>query len=55
VAAEAMPILGAASGAAINVLFTRHFQELARGHFAVRRLERHYGPEAVRNAYEALG
>jgi hypothetical protein len=55
VAAEAVPILGAASGAAINVLFTRHFQELARGHFAVRRLERHYGPEAVRSAYEALG
>jgi hypothetical protein len=55
VAAEAMPVLGAASGAAINVLFTRHFQELARGHFAIRRLERHYGPEAVRSAYEALG
>jgi len=55
VAAEAMPILGAASGAAINVLFTRHFQELARGHFVVRRLERLYGMEAVRSAYEALG
>jgi hypothetical protein len=54
VAAEALPVLGAASGAAINVLFTRHFQEMGRGHFIVRRLERKYGPAAVRSAYEAL-
>ena len=54
VVAEAMPILGAASGAAVNVLFTGHFQAMARGHFVLRRLERRHGLEAVRSAYEAL-
>jgi hypothetical protein len=54
VAAEAMPILGAASGAAVNVLFTGHFQDMARGHFVLRRLERRHGLEAVKSAYEAL-
>jgi hypothetical protein len=54
VAAEALPILGAASGAALNVLFTRHFQELGRGHFIIRRLERRYGQATVQSAYEAL-
>jgi len=54
VAAEAMPVLGAASGAAVNVLFTRHFQDMARGHFMIRRLERQHGQAAVQGAYEAL-
>ena len=38
-AAQAIPILGAASGALINTLFIEHFQNMARGHFIVRRLE----------------
>ena len=45
-AAQAVPIIGAISGAAINVAFTEHFQSLARGHFVVRRLERLYTPAA---------
>jgi hypothetical protein len=53
-AAQAVPILGAAGGAAINLMFLDHFQDMARGHFAIRRLERTYGPEAVHAAYEAL-
>jgi hypothetical protein len=55
VAVEAVPVIGAAGGAAINVLFTGHFQRMAHGHFTVRRLERTYGEAAVREAYEALG
>jgi len=31
-----------------------HFQEMARGHFVVKRLEKQYGREAVRTAYERL-
>jgi hypothetical protein len=54
VAAQAVPIVGAVGGAAINVLFTTHFQAMARGHFIVRRLERAYGTEAVRQAYQEL-
>jgi len=52
VAATAVPIVGAASGALLNMLFISHYQEMARGHFTVRRLERLYGEKAVRIAYE---
>src|SRR5690554_5900964 len=54
-ALQAVPIVGAATGAALNTLFMRHFQAMARGHFTVRRLERSHGVEAVRRAYDALG
>ena len=51
-AAQAVPIIGAASGALINTLFIEHFQNMARGHFIVRRLEKIYGAEPVRLLYE---
>lgn len=51
-AASALPILGAVGGATINVLFMNHFQRVARGHFAIRRLERRYGTIAVRRLYD---
>jgi EcsC family protein len=54
-AAQAVPVLGALGGAAINLVFTQHFQDMARGHFTVRRLERIYGSGEVRHAYKALG
>ena len=54
VAAQAVPIIGAAGGLVINVLFIDHFQEMARGHFIVRRLERTYDPQLVRAEYERL-
>ncbi|WP_346348138.1 EcsC family protein [Shewanella olleyana] len=53
-AAQAVPAIGAAGGAIINTLFIDHFQDMARGHFIVRRLERHYGEETVRLAYDGL-
>ena len=53
-AMQAIPILGAATGALINTLFIEHFQNMARGHFTVRRLEKIHGAEPVRLAYEAL-
>ncbi|MFH2218622.1 MAG: EcsC family protein [Pseudomonadota bacterium] len=53
-AVQALPVLGAAGGALINTLFLSHFQDMARGHFIVRRLERTYGPEIVRREYEKL-
>lgn len=52
--AQTVPVIGAVSGAAINYAFMEHFQAIARGHFAVRRLERAYGPETVRKAYEQI-
>ena len=52
VAAQLIPVAGAAGGMALNLLFTAHFQRLAEGHFTVRRLERKYGPGLVRREYE---
>jgi hypothetical protein len=51
-AASALPVLGAVGGATVNVIFMNHFQRVARGHFAIRRLERQYGPHVVRRLYE---
>ncbi|ATQ70429.1 peptidase [Methylosinus trichosporium OB3b] len=53
-AAQAVPLIGALSGAAINVAFIRHFQRLAQGHFTVRRLERAYGREIVYGEYARM-
>ncbi len=53
-AAQAVPVIGAVGGALINTLFIDHFQDIARGHFVVRRLERTYGSDMVRSAYQEL-
>ncbi|MBV6272267.1 EcsC family protein [Alcaligenaceae bacterium CGII-47] len=53
-AAQIVPVLGAASGAAINAVFTDHYQEMARGHFIVRRLEEKYGKAMIEAAYRRL-
>jgi len=46
-----VPGVGAAAGAAINLLFMDHYQTMSRGHFAICALERRYGADAVRHAY----
>jgi hypothetical protein len=51
-AATALPVLGAVGGATVNVLFMNHFQRVARGHFAIRSLEREYGSSVVRRLYD---
>jgi hypothetical protein len=53
-AAQAVPVIGAVGGAAINLIFIKHFQDMARGHFIVRRLERAHGQDVVRAEYEAM-
>jgi len=54
VVAQAVPLIGAAGGAVINAIFIDHFQDIARGHFIVRRLERRYGEEVVKREFEKL-
>jgi hypothetical protein len=49
-AAQAVPVIGAVAGAAINTAFMEHFQSMARGHFAVRRLERNHGRDFIESA-----
>lgn len=53
-AAQSIPVIGAAGGAIINTLFIDHFQDMAKGHFIVRRLEGIYGKEVVREEYEKV-
>jgi hypothetical protein len=52
--AQGVPVVGAVGGAAINLAFIDHFQDMARGHFIVRRLERSYGEDEVRRRYGEL-
>ncbi|WP_321804448.1 EcsC family protein [Burkholderia sp. BCC1993] len=53
-AAKSIPAIGAVLGATVNTLFIDHFQQMAHGHFTVRRLERKYGAVAVQAAYQAI-
>ena len=53
-AAQALPVIGALGGAAVNYAFLEHFQDIARAHFTIRRLERAYGPEFVRSEYDRI-
>jgi len=54
VAVQAIPLIGAAGGALINSLFIDHFQDVARGHFIIRRLEKRYGENEVRKLYRRV-
>lgn len=53
-AARTLPVIGAVGGATVNLIFMQHFQNMARSHFTVRRLERQYGAEVVQDAYEKI-
>ncbi|MFD1559035.1 EcsC family protein [Paraburkholderia silviterrae] len=54
VAAKSIPAIGAVLGAMVNTVFIDHFQNVAHGHFTVRRLERRYGEAAVHAAYDGI-
>jgi hypothetical protein len=54
VAAQSLPVIGALGGAAVNYAFLEHFQDIARGHFTVRRLERIYGKDIIQKEYSRL-
>jgi hypothetical protein len=53
-AAQALPAIGAAGGAIVNTIFMDHFQDMAKGHFVVRRLEKIYGKELIQQEYNKL-
>jgi hypothetical protein len=54
IAAKSIPAIGAVLGAMVNTVFIDHFQQVAHGHFTVRRLERQYGTEVVQAAYQTI-
>lgn len=50
---QMVPVAGALCGASLNAAFLAHYQELARAHFTIRRLERAHGPK-VRDIAERI-
>lgn len=54
VAAQSVPLIGGLGGAVINAAFIDFYQKMAEGHFVVRRLQRQYGTDVVKEAYGAL-
>ncbi len=52
VLAQAVPLVGAASGALVNAAFSDHFNNVARFHFGIVALEQKYGQPAVEAAYQ---
>jgi hypothetical protein len=53
-AVQMVPIAGAVTAATLNLIFMKHFQDVATGHFVVRRLERKYGSDFIRDEYQKL-
>jgi hypothetical protein len=54
IAAKSIPAIGAVLGAMVNTVFIDHFQQVAHGHFTVRRLERQYGQQTIEAVYQTL-
>ncbi len=52
--AQALPIVGAVGGGLVNTMFISHYQDMARGHFSIRRLERQYGADTVKESYQLV-
>jgi hypothetical protein len=49
--AQTVPVIGAVGGATVNVLFTEHFNAVARYHFGLRNLQRRWGTEVIEAIY----
>lgn len=53
-AAQAVPAIGAVAGATLNTMFTDFYQDMARGHFKIKKLEAKYGEEYIKQEYLKL-
>ncbi len=51
VVVESLPVIGAATGATINIAFMDHFHRVARFHFGMRKLERKYDVDRIQSLY----
>jgi hypothetical protein len=51
---QSLPIVGAAGGASVNLIFIRHYQKMAAAHFLIRSLERKYGESRVKSLYDQI-
>lgn len=53
-AAQAVPIIGAIAGVTLNTMFTDYYQDMARGHFIIKRLEKKYSFELIKAEYTRI-
>lgn len=53
-AAKLVPALGAVTGATLNTLFINHYQNMAKGHFTVLKLEKKYSQEIIQDLYNRI-
>lgn len=53
-AAKSIPILGAVAGSVLNTMFTNYYQDMARGHFTVIKLEEKYSQEMIQELYNNI-
>lgn len=51
---KSAPIMSAVAGAINNTIFISHFQDIAKGHFIIRKLERKYGQKHVQQFYNRI-
>ncbi|NRD18666.1 EcsC family protein [Winogradskyella eckloniae] len=52
--AQAVPLIGALGGGGLNYVFVDHFQKMATAHFTIRRLERKYGENNIKQIYNTI-
>ncbi len=52
--AQAVPVIGAAGGGALNYIFVDHFQKMASAHFTIKYLERKYGEILIKEIYQNM-
>lgn len=53
-AAQAVPVLGGISGVVLNTMFTDYYQDIAKGHFTIKRLEKKHGEDEVKKHYNDI-
>ena len=54
IASQIVPVIGAVTGATINSLFVDYYQDMALGHFTIKRLEKKYDFDHLREEFEKL-
>lgn len=53
-AAQVVPVIGAVTAATLNALFTDFYQNMAKGHFAILKLENKYSKELIKEGYDKI-
>ncbi|NEN74985.1 EcsC family protein [Pelistega sp. NLN82] len=53
-AAKLVPGLGAVTGSMLNTMFVDYYQDMAKGHFMVKKLEQKYSEELIKTEYQRI-